>query len=87
MPMSMDRMNDARAFLEFLDAKLLESPEVPPLDELLALWEVENRSEEEREETSRAIQRGLDDIAAGRVKPALEAINEVRREHNLPDLT
>jgi len=33
-----------------------------------------------------AIRRGLADVAAGRVKPAREAIAELRRKHNLPEL-
>jgi hypothetical protein len=57
------------------------------LIEVLARWKYETESDEEREETLKAIRRGLADVEAGRVMPAREAVAELRRKHNLPDLS
>jgi predicted transcriptional regulator len=79
-----DRWNDLRAFLRFLDAKLETSPEGLTLDDVLAQWDYETQSEEERQETIEAIRQGLKDADEGRSYPADEVIAELRRKHNLP---
>ena len=84
--MTTDRVNDPLAFREFLDATLSGQGNSLTLDECLGLWEHENASEEEREETLAAIRRGLADVDAGRVRPAREALAELRSKHNLPGL-
>jgi predicted transcriptional regulator len=84
--MATDRSNDVRAFRTFLDEKLSEGDVNLTLDDALSLWEYENQTEQERDETLEAIRRGLADVEAGRVKPAREAIAELRRRHNLPEL-
>jgi hypothetical protein len=81
--MSTERANDLLAFKNFVDAQLAGET-VPTVDEVLSLWEFENESEEEREETLEAILRGLADVEAGRVMPAREAVAKLRRKHNLP---
>jgi hypothetical protein len=78
--MATERSNDPRAFRDFLDAKLSNGGEGQSLDELLALWEYENAPEEEREETIRAIQRGLDDMHAGRTTDAFEFVDRMRQK-------
>lgn len=78
--MSTERANDPRAFRDFLDAQLSNGDEPQSLDELLALWEYENSPETEREETYRAIQRGLDDMRAGRLVDAFESAERLRRK-------
>ncbi|QEH34844.1 hypothetical protein OJF2_33890 [Aquisphaera giovannonii] len=83
--MATDRANDLHAFREFIDEQLTGDT-VPTVDELLARWEYENQDEAAREETLEAIRDGLADIQAGRVKPAREAIAELRRKHGLPGL-
>lgn len=83
--MSTDRANDLLAFRSFIDEHLAGET-VPSVDEVLALWESENASAEEREDTLAAIRRGLADIEAGRVMPARKAVAELRRKHNLPEL-
>ena len=83
--MATDRANDLLAFKSFVDEQLLGET-VPTVDEVLARWEYENESETEREETMEAIRRGLADVEAGRVRPAREALAELRRKHNLPEL-
>jgi len=78
--MATERSNDPRAFREFLDAKLSDIGGGESLDELLTLWEYENAREEEREETIQAIQRGLDDLHAGRTTDAFEFVDRMRRK-------
>ena len=80
--MSTERANDLHAFKCFIDAQLAGEP-VPTVDEVLARWEHENESEEEREETFDAIRRGFADVEAGRVRPARDAVAELRKKHNL----
>ena len=82
--MAIDRINDLRAFREFLDAKLSNGGQSLTLDDALGLWEHENQTEEERRETHRAIQQGLDDIEAGRVRPFHDFDREFRHKHGLP---
>jgi hypothetical protein len=85
--MATERINDSRAFRDFLDAKLEGGDATLPLDEALFEWEMENQTDEEQEETIRAIQRGFDDIDAGRVKPAGEALRQICQKLGLPDPT
>jgi predicted transcriptional regulator len=82
--MAYDRWNDLRAFLRFLDAKLETSPEGLTLDDVLAQWDYETQSEEERQETLEAIRQGLKDVDEGRSYPVEEVLAELRRKHNLP---
>jgi hypothetical protein len=84
--MATDRANDLNAFKSFIDEQL-SGESVPTVDEVLARWEFENESDEERQESLEAIQRGLADVEAGRVTPAREAVAELRRKHNLPELS
>jgi predicted transcriptional regulator len=83
--MATDRANDLLALKTFIDDQLLGEP-VPTVDEALARWEYENESDEEREATLEAIRRGLADVEAGRVVPAREAVAELRRKRQLPEL-
>lgn len=84
--MATERSNDLRAFKAFVDEKLSSGGTDLTLDDALGLWDYENQGEEEREDTLRAIRRGFADIEAGRVRPAREALEELRRKHNLPPL-
>ena len=85
--MAIQRVNDLRAFRDFADAKLSNGGSAMTLEEALSLWEYENSPDEERGETLEAIRRGFADIEAGRVRPAREALEELRRKHNLPPLS
>jgi hypothetical protein len=78
--MATDRANDPRAFHNFLDARLSNGGEGSTLDELLDLWEYENAPDAEREETVRAVQRGLDDMHAGRTTDAFEFVDQMRQK-------
>lgn len=78
--MATDRTNDLNAFREFVDAKLSNGGADLTLDEALALWEYMNSPEEERAETVRAIQRGFEDMNAGRTVDAFEFVERMRRK-------
>jgi len=80
-----DRANDLHAFKSFIDEQLAGAT-VPTVDEVLARWAYENQSDEEREEALEAIRRGFADVEQGRVMSAREAVAELRRKHNLPEL-
>ncbi len=84
--MAAERINDLLALRSFIDEQL-SGETIPSVDEVLALWEYENQSDDERDESLEAIRRGLADVEAGRVMPAREAIAELRRKHRLPDLS
>jgi hypothetical protein len=78
--MSTERINDLWAFKGFIKDKLSSEGENLTLDEALMNWEIENQTEEEREETLRAIQLGLDDMYAGRTVDAFEFVERMRRK-------
>lgn len=83
--MTTARVNDPRAFHEFLGAKLSNGGSGLTLEEALDLWEYENSSEEAKEETLQAIQRGLEDMYAGRTKPAADALRDLCRKHGIAE--
>jgi predicted transcriptional regulator len=85
--MATERANDLQAFKSFIDQQLASRETIPTVGEVIARWEYENESDEERTETLEAIRRGLADVEAGRVVPAREALAELRRKHNLPELS
>jgi hypothetical protein len=87
MKMATERANDLQAFKSFIDQQLASRETIPTGGEVIARWEYENESDEERTETLEAIRRGLADVEAGRVIPAREALAELRRKHNLPELS
>jgi predicted transcriptional regulator len=80
--MATDRGNDLLAFRSFLDEHVLQGESVLTLDEALGLWEYENSSEQEREETVAAIREGLDDTNAGRTRPARGVLAELRQKYD-----
>jgi predicted transcriptional regulator len=82
--MTSDRGNDVLAFRDFLDERISQSGVRLTLEDALGLWEYENSSEEEREETLTAIREGLDDLDAGRTRPAYEVLAALRQKYNIP---
>lgn len=79
--MASERTNDPRAFKGFIDRQIANGEaDLTTVEEALALWEYENSPEEEREETIRAIQRGLDEMYAGRTTDAFEFVERMRRK-------
>jgi predicted transcriptional regulator len=83
--MATDRSDDLRAFRGFIDQQLDNGGNDLSLEEALARWEYENSPEEEREETLRAIQRGLDDMNAGRTVDAFEFAERMRQKFQPSD--
>jgi hypothetical protein len=81
--MATERINDVRAFRSFLNEKLSNEGASLTLDEALGLWEYENASDEQREETLEAIQQGFADVEAGRVRPFEDFDREFRQKHGL----
>jgi len=84
--MQTDRWNDLGAFRRFLEAQLETSPEGLTLDEVLARWDYETQSDEERQETLETIRQGLKDADEGRSRPIEEVLAELRKKHNLPSI-
>ncbi len=85
--MATDRSNDLRAFRQYIDEQLTNGGSEMSLDDALLSWEVENQTDEEREDTLQAIREGLADVEAGRTRPAEDVIRDLCRRHNLPDPT
>jgi hypothetical protein len=77
--MPTDRANDLRSFCDFAIRLTAGEPDVK-LDEALDRWEHETSPESEREETRRAIARGLDDMHAGRTVDAFEFVDRMRQK-------
>jgi predicted transcriptional regulator len=85
--MATDRTNDLRAFRRYIDDQLTNSAVEMTLDEALVNWEMENQTEEQRQETIEAIREGLADVDAGRTRPAEDVIRDLCRKYNIPDPT
>ena len=83
--MATERIDDLRSFRDFLDERLSSDVGLT-LTEVLVQWEIENQTEEELDETLRAIERGFADIEAGRVMPAQEATEELLRKYTRPSV-
>jgi hypothetical protein len=78
--MAIERINDLEAFKGFIEEKLANGETCLTLDEALMNWEIENQTEDEREETLQAIQLGLDDMYAGRTVDAFEFVERMRQK-------
>ena len=78
--MATERINDLLAFKGIVDERLANGQANLTLDEALINWELENQTDEEREETLEAIRLGLDDMYAGRTVDAFEFVERMRRK-------
>ncbi len=67
---------DLEVFAEFVESLLADGQATLSPEQVLAQWR-------ERAETIAAVQRSMEDIEAGRVRPADEVLEELRSE--LPD--
>jgi len=85
--MAIDRVDDLKAFRDFVDAQLLNGGSDRTPEECLELWILENLTEEERAEVIEEVRLGLEDLNAGRTRPAREALSDLRRKYNLADST
>jgi hypothetical protein len=81
--MSMERLDDLSAFRDFVNSRLDEGGSTLTPEECLGLWIFENSSDEERAEVLAEIRLGLEDLNAGRTRPARDALAELRRKYNL----
>ena len=70
-------VNDFNSFAEFGRARLSQG--AATLDDLVIEWE----STQHRDEINAAIREGIDDIEAGRHRPAAEVMADLRKKHNL----
>lgn len=77
--MPTERYNDLPAFKEFVDGKLSNGGANLTVDEVVALWEIENPTEQEREDALEAIRQGFADLEAGRTVDAFEFLERMRR--------
>ncbi len=59
LTMATERFNDLRAFKGFIEEQLSNGGAEPSLDEALVNWEIENQTDEEREDTIREFIRDL----------------------------
>ncbi len=85
--MATERVNDLRAFKGFIEEKLSNGGVELTPEEALVHWEIENQTDQERAATVEALREALDDMRAGDTGiPAKEAIAELRRKHNLPEV-
>ena len=71
--MSVEMSNDLAEFYRFIEKKLRTIGNSMTPEQALAEWR-------EQVETMASIRRGLDDARAGRVHPAGEVLDELRRE-------
>jgi hypothetical protein len=71
------------AFQQFAVQKV-DAGEAESLEELFDLWRLEHPTPEEQADIHEAIRQGLDDIKAGRYRPAEEVMEELRVKYNLP---
>jgi hypothetical protein len=77
--MSIDRVNDLRAFRDFASARLILGCETT-LDEALDPWQAENQCDPPRPDDVRAVREALDDMYAGdEGVPLKEAVAALRR--------
>ena len=72
------------SFHRFASQRIDSGDNALSLSELLQLWLVENPTQEEQEDAHAAIRQGIEDIKAGRGRPAEEVMNELRDNTTLP---
>jgi hypothetical protein len=85
--MAIEKANDLLSFKSVIEEQLTGET-VPTVDEVLARWDDENESDEERAATVQAVREALADMEAGDTGiPAREAVAELRRKHHLPELS
>jgi len=86
--MAIERANDLHAFRSFVDEQLANGGAELKLDEALARWEFENKTDDERSATIRALKEALADMEAGDTGiPAREALAELHRKYHLSELS
>ena len=61
----------------------IQSVGVDSPEELFDLWKLLNPAPDEQAEIDASIRRGIDDMNAGRHRPAREATEEIRQKHGI----
>jgi len=79
-----ERYKDLPALKEFVDGKLLSGGGNISVDEVVALREIENQTEQEREDNLEAIREGFADLEAGRTRPFEAFDREFRPKRAIP---
>jgi hypothetical protein len=83
--MAANRRDDLMAFRDFVNKQLADGGANLSPDECLALWDLENESDQERADTVQAVREALEQMRAGNTGvPLREALDELRRKYNLP---
>jgi hypothetical protein len=73
-------LEQLESFHRFAQQKL-QTGEAESIAELARQWEIVR----EREEVNEAIREGLEDLKAGRYRPAADVSRDMRRKYNLPE--
>jgi hypothetical protein len=81
--MATERINDLQAVKGFIEENLSNGGANLTVDEAIMNWEIENQTEEVREETFQAIQQGLADVDAGRLRSLEDFDRDFRKKHGL----
>lgn len=81
MPFTSDQLEN---FHHFAQVRLQTAP-AESLEELVDLWRLEHPMSEEQAEVHAAIREGLEDLKAGRYRPAADISRDMRRKYNLPE--
>ncbi len=77
MSVTQEQLDD---FHRFATERLNNGSSEVSFDDLVIEWD----SVRNRDEINAAIRQGLDDIDAGRHRPADEVMEELRKKHNIP---
>ena len=73
------------SFHQFATDKLGNGGADLSVADLYNLWRIENPTPAEQADIHAAIAEGLEDIKAGRGRPADEVMRELREKHNIPE--
>jgi hypothetical protein len=76
MSVSLDQLDDFHRFAQ----QQLQAGEAMSIAELARQWEVAR----ERAEVNEALAEAMDDLKAGRYRPAADVSRDLRRKYNLP---
>lgn len=71
------------SFYHFANNKIQANGSEPSLDSIYQLWRLENPTPDEQRDVHNAIQQGIEDIKAGRGRPAEEVMQELREKYGI----
>jgi predicted transcriptional regulator len=79
----MSIVHDELAGFQRFAEERLRSGEAQSLDELFDLWRLEHPTPDEQDDVHAAIREGLEDLKAGRYRPADEVTAELRAKYGV----